>query len=241
MSEHGTATTELAFASVESVEVHGLPDEMAWELRTLDLVREDLTLLLPLWAGMVEPDQAGKIVHKTLLAPERYLRPGGLSSVPLDDPGYETVASDSRGGVNLAVNLLLAEGMVRYGYRAEAADLLRRLMGGILEGLRSDHAFRETYQPETPGGLGKRHHLGGVAPLSLFLDILGLRLRTPQRVDLEGSSPFEGRIVVRWRGIEVRKEAEDAQLVFPSGATAHVEGSKPVEVDAAGDADEAML
>jgi hypothetical protein len=227
----GTATTELAFASIESVEVQGIPGDTAWEVRTFDLEREDLTLLLPLWAQMVEPEQAEKIIKKTLLAPGRYLRPGGLSSVPADDSGYAAAASDPREGVNLSLNLLLAEGLVGYGYRAEAADLLGRLMTGALATLRSEHAFPEAYQPDAAGGLGKRHHLGGLPPLSLFLDVLGVSLQTPNRVLLQGTSPFESRVVIRWRGLMVERTRSEARVEFADGRGAVVRDDEKVIVE----------
>jgi len=235
MWTHGIATTELAFASIESVEVQGIPDDTAWEVHAFDLEREDLTLLLPLWAQMVEPEQAEKMIRKALLAPGRYLRPGGLASVPADDSGYDAAASDPRGGINLSLNLLLAEGLVSYGYRAEAAELLGRLMTGALTTLQSDHAFREAYPPDAPGGLGKRHHLGGLPPLSLFLDILGVSLQTPRRVTFQGPSPFENRVVIRWRGLMVERTPQQTRVEFADGRGTVVRGDEAVIVEQVGE------
>jgi len=231
MLGRGTATTELVFASIESVEAQGIPDDTAWEVRALDLEREDLTLLLPLWAQMVEPEQAEVMIRKTLLAPGRYLRPGGLSSVPADDSGYAAAASDPRGGVNLSLNLLLAEGLVGYGYRAEAADLLGRLMTGALATLRSEHGFPEAYQPDLPGPLGKRHHLSGLPPLSLFLDILGVDFHTPYRVVLRGPSPFDGRVVIQWRGLTLERTPSETRVEFADGRAVVVPGGEQVIVE----------
>jgi len=231
MWNHGTATTELLFASVESVEMLGIPDGTRWEVLTLDLTREDLTLFLPLWAGMVDADQAEKMVRKALLAPGRYLRPGGLASVPADDRGYGAAATDPRAALNLSLNLLLAEGLVAYGYRAEAADLLQRLMSGCLSALLSDHAFPEAYLPDSPGGLGKRHHLGGLPPLSLFLDILGVDLQKPNRVRLWGTSPFEGRVVIRWRGLTVERARRETRVEFADGKSTVVRDDQAVIVE----------
>ena len=49
----------------------------------LELDGEDLTLLLPLWAGMVEPQPAAAIIGK-LLSPEGYLRGAGLGLRPAE-------------------------------------------------------------------------------------------------------------------------------------------------------------
>ncbi len=128
MWEEGAAVSELVFASLESVELLGIPEETAWQVSGLDLEREDLTLLLPLWAGMVEPHQADEIIRQTLLEPNRFRGPGGLSSVPKDDPEYRLAAADPRGAVNPALNLMLGEALVRYGFRKEAAELLGSLL-----------------------------------------------------------------------------------------------------------------
>lgn len=231
MWEEGAAITELVFASVESVEVLGLPDGTAWEVTGLDLEREDLTLLLPLWAGMVEPQQAEAIVRGALLESERFLRPGGLSSVPRHDPAYDAVGADPRGGVNPALNLLLGEALVRYGFRAEAADLLRRILRDVIDSLRRDHGLHQAFHPETGAGLGRRNDLRGLPPLSLFLDILGIDLLSPDRVQLQGRSPFAGRVVVRWRGLTIDRAQAETRVQFADGGSATVEGEEAVVVE----------
>ena len=227
MWEEGAAVSELVFASLESIELLGVPEETAWQVSGLDLEREDLTLLLPLWAGMVEPHRADEIIRQTLLEPKRFRRPGGLSSVPKDDPEYGLAAADPRGAVNPALNLMLGEALVRYGFRKEAAELLRNLLSDSIESLRRDHAVRQAYHPETGEGLGRRNDVGGLPLLSLLLEILGIDLRSPSRVLLSGESPFADPVVVRWRGMQVERTAEGARVTFPDGATATWEGGEP--------------
>jgi hypothetical protein len=230
MWEEGAAVSELVFASLESVELLGVPEEAAWQVSGLDLEREDLTLLLPLWAGMVEPHQADEIIRQTLLEPNRFRGPGGLSSVPKDDPEYRLAAADPRGAVNPALNLMLGEALVRYGFRKEAAELLGSLLRNSLDSLRRDHAVRQAYHPESGEGLGRRNDVRGLPPLSLFLDVLGVGLLSPNRVLLEGRSPFEGRVVLRWRGLTVDRAQAETRVQFADGGSAVVEGEAAVFV-----------
>jgi hypothetical protein len=104
-------------------------------------------------------------------------------------------------------------------------------MSGCLAALLSDHAFPEAYLPDSPGGLGKRHHLGGLAPLSLFLDILGVDLQTPNRVRLWGTSPFEGRVVIRWRGLTLERARQETRVGFADGKSTLVRDAEPVIVE----------
>jgi hypothetical protein len=231
MWEEGAAVTELVFASVESVELAGLAEETPWEVSGFALEAEDLTLLLPLWAGMVEPEQAAEIIRETLLAEGRFRRPAGLTSVPLDDPDYRVISTDPRGAVNPMLNLLLGEALVRYGFRQEAAELLRSLLHNSLTSLRREHAVFAAYDPETGEGLGRRNDVRGLPPLSLFLDILGVGLQSPDRVQLTGKSPFDGRVVVRWRGLVVDRSPAETRVQFADGSTAVVETAEPVIVE----------
>jgi hypothetical protein len=231
MWEVGAAVTGLVFAAVDSVELAGLAEETPWEVSGLGLEAEDLTLLLPLWAGMVEPEQAAEIIRETLLAEGRFRRPAGLTSVPLDDPDYRVISTDPRGAVNPMLNLLLGEALVRYGFRQEAAELLRSLLHNSLTSLRREHAVFAAYDPETGEGLGRRNDVRGLPPLSLFLDILGVGLQSPDRVQLTGKSPFDGRVVVRWRGLVVDRSPAETRVQFADGSTAVVETAEPVIVE----------
>lgn len=230
--DRGWAATDLTFASVESVEVRGIPDEAAWSVTTLDLDREDLTLLLPLWAGMVDPPQAAAMV-RTMLDPDRYLSPGGLRLRP-HRPG-STGEKEEPGSLSIVLNTMLAEGLATYGYRIEAADLLERLMGDTIGQLTRDHSFRPTFDPESRIGKGPRLHLSGLPPLSLFLHVLGVDLRSPTSVEISGGSPFVEPVVVRWRGTEVRCTASESVVAFPSGASTRLRPNEAAfveEVDA---------
>ncbi len=126
---------------------------------------------------------------------------------------------------------MIGEGLVDYGYRAEAAELLSRLMSAILFTLKNEKAFREAYNADRLEGLGERTHIGGVAPLQLFMRILGVRVVSPQRVYLEGRNPFPWPVTVRYKGVAIVKSAEDARVTFPSGKTVVVSDLRPQFVD----------
>jgi hypothetical protein len=188
-------------------------------------------LLLPLWAGMLEAGQARAILRSVLLDPARFLRTYGLTSAPGDDPEYAAAADDPRGGVNPALNLLLGEALIRYGLRQEAADLVGRLLRGSIECLRRDHAFRSALHPDTGAGLGRRHDVLGIPPLSLLLDVLGVGLLSPDGVRLRGRSPMEQPVVVRWRGMAIARSQEETHVRFPDGTSALVKEETPVLVE----------
>jgi toxin-antitoxin system PIN domain toxin len=86
--------------------------------------------------------------------------------------------------VNLPWNWLIARGLIRYGYREQAALLLTRLISAILKSLAQEHTFRRAYHADTGAGSGEYTALSGSAPVGLpWPSLLGfLRIVTNPRV-----------------------------------------------------------
>jgi hypothetical protein len=231
----GTATSARAYSRIDRIKVRGLPEVFATELAAADYTRQDATLLLPLWAGIPDAARARRLVQDTVLDAQRYWRPCGIPMCSASDPAYSAGGRDGAGGVYMPWNAMLAEGLIHYGYRREAAELFQRMMRGPLAALQADGTFRECYNADAPQGLGERNHIVGVAPLSVFLRILGVRLLSPRRVGLEGTNPFPWPVTIRWRGLEVRREpAGPTRVTFPDGQSTRLEGEDERLVEEAG-------
>jgi glycogen debranching enzyme len=229
--EFGTATSEKTYAEIERIEVRGLSDEFETELWVADYTREDQTLLLPLWAGIPTKERAERLVRETLLDPERFWRSYGIPSCSAQDPSYAPDNRQGSGGAWLFWNTLLGEGLVDYGYLEQAAELVGRLMEATLHCLRVDKAFREAYNTDRPEGIGERDHLWGVAPVHLFLYVLGVRLISPHKVWLRGRNPFPWPVRLRWIGLELECLEDRTLVTFPNGQQVDVSGEEPQMVE----------
>ena len=230
----GTATSQRAYSRIDRIKVRGLHEVFATELIAADYTRQDATLLLPLWAGIPDEARARRLALETVLDPQRYWRACGIPMCSAADAAYSAGGREGTAEVSMIWNAMVAEGLIRYGYRREAAELFRRMMQGPLAALRADGAFREHYDADSPDGLGERDHVVGVPPISAFLRVVGIRLFTPRKVGLEGINPFPWPVKVRWRGLEVRREAGGGTLVvFPDGQKVALEGEEPRVVEQA--------
>ncbi|MCX6069623.1 MAG: trehalase family glycosidase [Chloroflexi bacterium] len=224
--EHGIATSDRTFSRVESIEAGGISSEVEIEVSAADFSRGEVTHLLPLWAGIPDAPRAQDLVRRTLLDPARYWRAHGLPVVPADDPAYRPDRVDGCGGTWMPWNAMIIDGLVAYGYRAQAADLFTRLMGTIVASARSERCFHEAYNADALQGLGGRHDLAGAAPVHSLLRILGIELAAPTRLRVEGRSPFDRPITVRWRGLEVRRDADRTRVTFPDGEQVELDGEE---------------
>ncbi len=226
----GSVTGQTLWQVIERVHVTGMQGQVArLELLTPDLSRQDQTLLLPLWAGMVPPERARHLVKRTITDPTRYWRRYGMPNCSAQDRAYRADNRDGSGGVWLMWNTMMGEGLVQNGYRAEAAELVRRLMTTMMHTLKTEKCFREAYNADKLEGLGDRDYLWGVAPCALFLRVVGVRI-TPtsaqqRRVYLSGYNPFPWPVTVRHLGVTVtRPPGEDrtAEVAAEPGLSAHV-------------------
>jgi hypothetical protein len=220
----GSTTSERIYSAIEYVEVQGLDETDTLTLHTAGYVCQEHTSLLPLWAGIPSPKRAKDLITKTITNPRRYGRPYGLPACLSSPKQADPRVCES---VHLSWTSMVGEGMVAYGFREEAAELVNRIMNAVIGTLKTESGFRRYYHAETGQGLGEQDALGGLPPLRLFLEALGVRLISPERVALAGINPFPWPVTVKFRGLTVLRQKDRTQVIFPGGQTTSIEDSTP--------------
>ncbi len=213
---YGCLTTERVYSYIDQIEVNGLSPGDLVRLYVADYRFQEISLLLPLWAGIPSQARAQRLVEQSICNPERYWHKYGLPTSPVGQSYPEAIASQN---VNLIWNTWITEGMLRYGYRKQAADLYTRLMSGILLNLKRENVFRQYYHADTGQGIGERNHLQGLAPVKLFLDILGIHIFSTKQVAVTGLNPFPWPVTVNYRQLTVLCQKERTSVIFPDGQT----------------------
>ncbi|UCF27204.1 MAG: hypothetical protein JSW42_11235, partial [Chloroflexota bacterium] len=154
----GTATSELIYSSIEFVDIQGLQEEDSIRISSADLTNQDITNLLPIWAGIPSNKRAKSLVEKTITDQNRYWGEYGLPACPDKDHYSE---NDVCRSIFIPWCLMIAEGMISYGYRDEAAELVTRIMEAITSSLKREGEFRQFYNADTGIGLGDSNSLWG--------------------------------------------------------------------------------
>jgi hypothetical protein len=198
------AATETAFLAIEKIEVQGIMPQDKVKISTPDFALEDCSLLLPLWAGVPDAAQARRMVETTIL--KRFWQSHGI---PLAPGHIDTVS--------IPWNQLAGEGLLRYGYRTQAADLCSRLLNTVAHSLKHQRAFYQYYQARSGQPTGDRGHIYGLAPLGLFLHTLGIRQIHPQQILIDGFNPFSQPVTVQYRKVLLNCCSDHTEIVFPAG------------------------
>lgn len=221
------AVSRKVYCKVAHITASGLEQGDRLVIRSMDATVEDITLFTPLWAHIPQEGRAESLIRGALLDGERFERPFGfraLSSIP--DPRAEAVAMS----VHMPWNQLIGEGLLEYGYRADAARLTEKLMQAVIQCLKQSRGFYERYHAGTGSGIGERGALAGLAPVGLFLQVLGVRILSPAAVHLEGRNPFAWPVTILYKGLKVVRGLEETDVLFPNGKSVKVTDEAPTDI-----------
>ncbi len=187
IGDSASASTGKLYKSVNRLVVSGLPEGTSGSLASVDFQTIDISMLLPLWAKMVTPARARLMVERALPA---LTTPHGLTA----SPGAQVIL--------MQWNWLVAEGLLNYGYRPQAAAIFTGLISLCVPALRQHQTFFGAYQIQPGGGVlpaGDRGSLYGLPPLGLLLKLAGIRSFASDGMTFEGYSPFPAPINVKYQ------------------------------------------
>ena len=218
------ATSQQVHEKIGRIQFKGLDRKDKVIVRRLDYTGEDHTLILPLWAGVPDKQQAKVMISRTIMDAERFNRPFGIPACPLV-PKAE--ADSDCSSVYLPWNQWICEGMLAYGFHKEAAQLIVHLMAGIIQNLKQKHAFYQRYHADTGQGLGERNALSGLAPVGLFLQVLGVQVLSATRIRLEGENPFPWPVKIHYKGLKITRGLDHTEVIFPNGKSVIVDDPAP--------------
>ncbi len=222
------ATSQKIYNRIGRIAVMGLDENDKINVRIVDTTGEDITLALPLWAGVLEKQKAYAMIGRNVMMAERFDRPFGMPSLPLSpDPEAESVSMS----VSLPWNMLVAEGLLAYGFRAEATRLTAHLINVVIKNLKQNRAFYQRYHAEKGAGIGERNSLHGLAPVGLFMQVLGVTILSSTRVKLEGRNLFPWPVTIKYKGLTVVRGMEQTTVTFMNGESAIVKDEAPCVVE----------
>ncbi len=107
------------------------------------------TNLVPLWAGIATPVQAGRMIREHLLQPGEFWSPNGVRTVAKNEPSYDPHAGYWKGPVWILSNYLMMRGLLNYGFKAEAAELADKTERLLVADFQKTGGMNENYDPET--------------------------------------------------------------------------------------------
>ena len=123
--------------------------------------------------------------------------------------------------VNLGWNLLVLADLIRKGQTDTAFKLLGQLQQAQINHLRLEHNNTDRWNAHNGRLLGLRNTIGGLIPVSLILELDGVRILNENKVTIRGQNPFPWVFKVQYRGLEVTRDGKNTTVRFPDGTIEH--------------------
>ena len=215
-NRQGVYTTKEPLSQVERIAVKGLSRVYKVYAQTIDSSKVDINGLLPLWTGRLTLQRAAKLVELAL-DEAHFLRPNGLTMVSASDRNYDPSNARGGGGIWMYWLTLICEGMLKAGFRAEATEILKRVLDMLARVLAREGKLSRFYHADEAKGFGEDHHIGGIVPVSLLNDVIGIRIVAADKVWVGDAFTWGDPISVEQHGVIVRRSSDEIQIDFPSG------------------------
>ena len=141
----------------------------------ISLKRKEIIGFLPLWAGIATKEQAARLVQH-LTNPDSFWRRLGVPTLAADDPYFDpyiTRCCQWNGAVWLLWDYMVFRGLLNYGYRKEAEELVRRVMEGVVFQLKANHRFWESYSPDYTQLNSPKNYIWDAILARMLIDLYG--------------------------------------------------------------------
>lgn len=217
-------TSRNLYKSIQSISIEGLKSEDRYLLETADFSQPDITCLLPIRSGEVDKDRITTFFNKFFRPVEMKTAFGFPETwqVLHDLPQSLVIRS------NVLWNTLIIQGLARSGFTHQAATLFSQLMSAIISGLKHYGGFFPFYNSKDGRPAGARNAIAGLAPLNLFLELVGIRLFSPEKIAVWGQCPFPWPVEVHWQGLSIRRNGTQTNVTFPDGTAFSGNAEKPL-------------
>ena len=163
---------------------------------------------------------------------------GTLLAKDANDQSLQSLLTDGRYGlpenldtaaenkvVNLGWNLLVLANLIRNNEVDAAFKLLSQLIQAQVFQLKAEHSATDRWGARSGRSLGLRNTIGGLLPVSLVLDLAGIRILNQSKVSIRGQNPFPWPIKIQYRGMEITRDGKNATIRFQDGSIQHHFGS----------------
>ncbi len=211
----GMATSNRTLDHLGWCKVEGLVPKDSLAIRLPDLSIEDLRQFLPLWAGLLSDKQSIAAFDQLKT---KYLSTAGLSEFP------SRVGRRDARTTSLLWNTFIMEGILQNGGRRMAAGIMKRLLNTISASLRIHGSFYEKYRTGARSGSGQKGYVTGLAPVGLFLKVIGIERLRGNEIWVKDINPFPLPVVVQYKGMKIVREKDVTTVIFPDGQTVTVRG-----------------
>lgn len=192
------------FTRLDTIEISGLGAKSILQLSLTGNDVEDISLLLPLWSGVMSQTRQAELIEKTLVP--RYLGEAGLTTYPFD-----RVPADQN-TILPFWNDFIIEGLIFAGKRDLAAKICTALLEAQLKQWNTNGSVSSMFNAPTRHSQGELDTLTGLPAVWPFLRVLGIERLTTKEIILAGMNEHLPSITVKYKGTSLTMQPESTTI-----------------------------
>ncbi len=214
--------SEQIFSSIKSIETKNFDSDTQCNLSTFGTKLADITCLLPISRDLLTYAQLKSIVNNTILSHKTLLN-YGIPKV-LGFTGENKSLSENE--INIPWNMLIIERLIDCKFIPVANQLFSKLMDMQVQTLAQYHAFFEGYDASNASPRGHHNALAGLIPLTVFLKLIGVDIKSPKEVIVFGEFPLLTPVKINFCGLSIYRSIENTNIVLPNGKIIRINDNK---------------
>jgi hypothetical protein len=200
------ASSSHLYFTLDRIEVEGLKIGEKIEIAQAGYESQDLSLFLPLWAGLIDPEKAQRMVENQLL-------PHFFTST-----GLTAIASDTEGSVIPFWNTIIIEGLLGLGMRENASQIMLAFLHGIRDQWSNFHENNRQIRASDGAGLGERDILAGLPGILPYLQCLGLEQPRFEEIIVAGLNEFCPVNTVQYGKVDIALNSDSTRITAINGS-----------------------
>jgi len=224
LNRQGMYTSDKALSHIDSIKIDGLSRVYKIYAETIDNSRLDINHLIPLWTGRLTDEHAKSLVELAM-DEKHFMRPNGITMVSAQDENFSPSNANGGGGIWMYWLSLIGEGMVKSGYHKEATQLVKTVLESLSKILFQDGYLSQFYHANELKAYGEDHHIGGIVPLHLLNEVLGVRIVSRYKVWVGGDFTWGNQIIIEQYHVVVTRSEDEIYIRFPSGHETTLDGN----------------
>jgi hypothetical protein len=199
---------------LETVEVAGLKTKTTLTLGLSGNDSEDVSLLLPLWSGVLSKERQTELIEKTLIP--RYLTGSGLATFPLDR------VPEADATISPFWNYLLIEGLIQANQRDVAARVIENLIRAQMTQWQGSGFVSSAFRASDLRSIGELDSLAGLPTIWPLLRSVGIERMVNNEIILNGLNEFLPPITVQYKEACLTMNADQTLIQSVSGEQVEV-------------------
>lgn len=210
---NGVYTIPKMLKQITSIKISNLPKLGKVTIKKVNHQQTDHNSYLPIYSGILSKEDVSRMIDQNLNSDANSLKKNGIPALLKPLRSFDSNLKS----IYLQQNHMIIEGLYASGFRKEATEIFVRIMNAVSKRFKKEKSFSRFYHAEKDSSSGEPNIISGLPSISLFLQLLGMKIFSPWKIEFHGFNPFPWDVEIKYRGLQIKSFHDHIRIKFPNG------------------------